>query len=546
MPDLFQTIFADGLAGFSAAAILALIFFGTFVSEDAACVLAGTLAANGRIALSAAITAAFLGIVVGDVLLYFAGRIFGQVVLESKYVSRFVSRSAIEHSSAWLNERGASAVFISRFITGLRLPTYLAAGAFRTSFASFLFYFIVAALVWTPLLVGAAYSGTSVSDSSIIAAAAVLIAIRVALKYSNWKNRRLFVGRIKRLVNWEFWPLQVFYAPVVFYVVCLAIRFRSLTVFTCANPAIPTGGLVGESKSEIYRRLGISEYALRHTLLSRSVSAEVGYTAAKEFMTVNELDFPVVLKPDRGERGRGVSIIPSDNELRRAFEDAKSDLFLQEFFDGVEASVFYYRYPDQPRGRIFSITEKRFPSVTGDGRSSIESLIMNDERAVCLARSYFEQNKKDLQYVPAKGEEFQIIDIGTHSRGAIFLEGSWLWTHKLESAIDGLCRGYDGFYFGRFDIRAKSFGDLRYGRFKIIELNGVSSESTNIYDPGFSLIAAYGTLFAQWRIAFEIGEQNRRRGAHPTPFRELIRTIFGYNTNMPETNTLERHFETCA
>jgi membrane protein DedA with SNARE-associated domain len=546
MPDLFQMIFADGAAGFSAAAIFALIFFGTLVSEDAACVLAGTLAANGRITLTVAITAAFLGIVVGDVLLYFAGRMFGEAVLGSKYVSRFVSPAAIERSSVWLNERGASAVFISRFITGLRLPTYLAAGAFRTGFASFLFYFIVAALVWTPLLVGAAYSGTSVSGSSIIAAAVILIAIRFALKYSNWKNRRLFVGRVKRLVNWEFWPLQVFYTPVVFYVAYLAIRFRSLTAFTCANPAIPTGGLAGESKNEIYLGLGESEYSLRHTLLSLSVSDEAGYTLAKEFMAINELYFPVVLKPDKGERGRGVSIVRCDEELRRAFEDAKSDLILQEFFDGAEASVFYYRYPDQPRGRIFSITEKRFPGVTGDGRSSIESLILNDERAVCLARSYFEQNKKDLQYVPAKGVDFQIIDIGTHSRGAIFLDGSWLWTHKLESTIDELCRGYDGFYFGRFDIRAKSFDDLRHGRFKIIELNGVSSESTNIYDPGFSLIAAYRTLFVQWRIAFEIGTQNWRQGARTTPFRELIRTIFGYNISVPKTNTLERPFETCA
>ncbi|HEV8593439.1 MAG TPA: DedA family protein, partial [Pyrinomonadaceae bacterium] len=206
MPDLFQMVFADGLAGFSTVAILALIFFGTFVSEDAACVFAGTLAANGRIALSAAITAAFLGIVAGDVLLYFAGRIFGGALLESKYVSRFIPGAAIERSSAWLNKRGASAVFVSRFVTGLRLPTYLAAGAFRTNFASFLFYFIVAALVWTPLLVGAAYTGTALSGRSILAAAVVLIAIRFALKYSNWKNRRLFVGRIKRLVKWEFWP----------------------------------------------------------------------------------------------------------------------------------------------------------------------------------------------------------------------------------------------------------------------------------------------------------------------------------------------------
>ena len=541
-------VFADGLAGFSGAAILALIFFGTFVSEDAACVFAGTLAANGRIALSAAITAAFLGIVVGDVLLYFAGRIFGGAVLGSKYVSRFVSRAAIERSSAWLNDRGASAVFVSRFITGLRLPTYLAAGAFRTNLASFLFYFIIAALVWTPLLVGAAYSGTAVSGRSIIAAAVVLIVIRITLKFSNWKNRRLFVGRLKRLVNWEFWPLQVFYAPVVLYVAYLAIRFRSITVFTCANPAMRTGGLVGESKNEIYLGLGDSEYSLRHAFLSSENSSKTNLESATDFMSAAGLDFPIVVKPDKGERGHGVSVLRVRDELRNAIEDICSDTILQEFFEGIEASIFYYRYPSESRGRIFSITEKRFPAVAGNGNSTVEELILKDERAVCLAKSYLEQNKKDLEYVPAIGEEFQIIDIGTHSRGAIFLDGSWLWTHKLESKIDEICRGYDGFFFGRFDIRSKSFDDLRRGEnFRVIELNGVSSESTNIYDPSFSLLDVYRTLFAQWRIAFEIGEQNRRRGARATPLCELIRAILGYNRNMLETSTANRRFEqTCA
>jgi len=54
----------------------------------------------------------------------------------------------------------------------------------------------------------------------------------------------------------EFWPPFVFYyPPVVAYIAYLGIRFRSWTLFTAANPAIPASGFVGESKSEILQHL---------------------------------------------------------------------------------------------------------------------------------------------------------------------------------------------------------------------------------------------------------------------------------------------------
>jgi len=64
------------------------------------------------------------------------------------------------------------------------------------------------------------------------------------------------------------------------------------------------------------------------------------------------------------------------------------------------------------------------------------------------------------------------------------------------------------------------------GRYiKVIELNGVTSEATHIYDPKMSLIDAYRVLFEQWRIAFEIGDRNRARGVRPIVIRELVRAV---------------------
>ena len=95
-------------------------------------------------------------------------------------------------------------------------------------------------------------------------------------------------------------------------------------------------------------------------------------------------------------------------------------------------------------------------------------------------------------------------------------------TEAMERAIDSLAQGFAGFYFGRFDIRTISLADFQQGQnFKIVELNGVTSEATSIYDPKNSLFTAYRVLFEQWRIAFEIGAQNRQRGTRPTPLWKL-------------------------
>ncbi len=128
--------------------------------------------------------------------------------------------------------------------------------------------------------------------------------------------------------------------------------------------------------------------------------------------------------------------------------------------------------------------------------------------------------------MPAAGERVKLVEIGNHCQGAIFTDGVALNTPELEAAVDRVSRGYPGFFFGRYDLRAPSLDDFRAGHnFKVIELNGVTSEATSIYDPAASLLAGYRTLFRQWRLAFEIGAANVRRGARPTPAREILRSL---------------------
>lgn len=547
-PESFKNLFAADL--FSARRMqelgpLALFFIlavSTFFSEDLACLTAGTLAAQGRINLALAIFACFLGIFIGDVLLFLLGRLGGTAVLKFRFVERFVTEKTLQKAARFLEKYGIWAIFLSRFTPGLRLPTYVLAGVLQTSFWKFTLFFFLATAFWTPILVGgSAWLGEEFFEipffednfwlGLIVFVSALFLIVKIGSKLTTWRNRRVFWGQINRRFYWEFWSLRVFYAPVFFYVLRLAVKHKSLTIFTAANPSIYAGGFVGESKTEILRGLRKSASARPHLLEFIKLDADLPNRAnlelARRFIESQNLRFPVAVKPDVGERGAGAGFARDFAELEKKISEAESDLIVQEFAEGSEFSVFYYRFPASEKGEIFSITEKKFPEVTGDGASTLEELILRDERAVCLARSYLEQNEEDLEIVLPEGAKRKIIDIGTHSRGAIFLDGERFKTPALERSIDEICQGYEGFYFGRFDLRVRSNEDFERGEnFKIIELNGVTSESTNIYDPKISLFAAYGILFRQWRIAFEIGAENSRRGIKPVSFSELLALTF--------------------
>jgi pimeloyl-ACP methyl ester carboxylesterase/membrane protein DedA with SNARE-associated domain len=515
---------------------------GTLVSEDLTSITAGILVAEGRINLGIAILACFAGIFGGDVLLFLSGRWIGRKALGWPPFSWWFRADALDSASAWLTRNGAAAIFLSRFVPGARLPTYFAAGALRTSAKAFLLYFLIAAAIWTPLIVGFSagvglpfmhsrlFGKQPLSVKLLVAGTVLFVLIRLGLILATYRGRRSLVRRWRRLTRWEFWPAYVFYAPVFAYILYLGARFRGLTLFTAANPAIPAGGFVGESKQEILERLGDMGGGVPYSMLLREGPSEARVRRAKLFLEEHELKFPVVLKPDAGQRGSGVAIIRSVAELEDYIAHANFSVIVQEYIPGVEFGIFYVRHPSENCGYILSITEKRMPVVVGDGRRSLEELILADERAVAMSSYYIGRNCKDAHRKLAAGEQFQLVEIGTHCRGAIFLDGGRHLTKALGEAIDRIAGRFAGFYFGRFDVRVPSSEDLEAGRsLKVVELNGVTSEATHIYDAKLSLAEAYGVLFKQWRLAFEIGNENRVRGAVPTSARKLFETLRLYH-----------------
>ncbi|HEX4947308.1 MAG TPA: alpha/beta fold hydrolase [Blastocatellia bacterium] len=550
--------------GVAALVLLLLIIVATFVTEDLTTISVGVMVAQGRIEFLFGTVACFLGIFIGDILLYLAGRYLGRPAVARAPLKWFVSEKAVAKSSAWFARQGVKVIFASRFVPGARLPTYFAAGLLHTKFWWFTFYFALACAVWTPLLVGlSAWLGDEVIKRvyfgqqhflliALLVGIVLLLLIKLLLRLAMWRGRRLLLSRWRRLTRWEFWPMWAFYPPVVGYLAYLAFKHRSLTLFTACNPAIPASGFVGESKTQILNLMNstangseqsaehatrtegplatargtVPGFIPRYQLIPASLTIGERIAQAQQFLQAQQLNYPIILKPDAGERGKDVRVIRSDEELVQYFRDFAHDTILQEYVPGDEFGVFYYRYPNEARGHIFSITEKKFPVVLGDGKSTLEQLILNDERAVCMAQFYCDKQGERLYDVIPAGERIQLVEIGAHSKGTIFLDGTRYKTDALEAAMDRIAQSFDGFYFGRFDLRVPSLDALQQGRdLKIIELNGVTSEATSIYDPKNSVFDAYRVLCAQWRIAFEIGRQNRARGINLTSPRELTATV---------------------
>ena len=136
--------------------LMLTIALATLISEDLTCVGAGLLVARGALGLTPALAACFLGILGGDLLLYGSGRAFGSRVVRVAPFRWLIAEADLTRGRAWFAQRGPAAILGSRFVPGLRFPTYVAAGLLRAPFRPVLAWFAIAAALWVPILVGSA------------------------------------------------------------------------------------------------------------------------------------------------------------------------------------------------------------------------------------------------------------------------------------------------------------------------------------------------------------------------------------------------------
>lgn len=309
---------------------------------------------------------------------------------------------------------------------------------------------------------------------------------------------------------------------MVLYWFFLSLKARAFVFFHAANPAIELGGLFGESKWAILKQIPPKWIPRTFLVLPGTPMEEV-----RTHMEGLGIDFPVIVKPDVGERGFLVEKVHSDEALQQYLGAAPVSLLIQEYVSHpTEVSILYHRLPGDTHGKITSLTLKEFLTVKGDGTSTLETLIKSFPRALLQWPTLRDVYRDSLGAVLPEGEEKILVPIGNHSRGTMFLDGKAHIDERLTEVFDHISQQIPGIYYGRFDIRCKSLESLKAGQdFSILEINGVKSEPTHIYQPGFSLWKAFGTLFHHWDIIYQISIANHRRGVAFPSFWPTLRAL---------------------
>jgi hypothetical protein len=311
-----------------------------------------------------------------------------------------------------------------------------------------------------------------------------------------------------RARHWEYWPSYLIYGPLYLYWLWLSIKARSFFFFSAANPGIKNAGFAQEGKSDIYKLIPQRYYPRTQFYHSGRAPEALISKLDKRRMT-----FPLIAKPDMGERGIQVKLLHTVADLKNYCQLSKVDFIVQEYIDHeLEAGIFYYRIPGEQRGHISGIVGKEFLSVTGDGKSTIAMLLEQQDRALLQLPFLRQTQGAALDVILEEGISQIVVPYGNHSRGALFIDLSERINGSLTNVIDAVCKQIPGFYYGRLDIKFKSWEALNKGNeFSIIELNGAGSEPTHIYDPGHSLFFAWKEVCRHWDLLYRISRLNAKR-----------------------------------
>lgn len=523
------------------------VFLATLIHEDTAIVSGAYLMHNQGMTLPVAMATLMSGVIAGDFGIYGLGILAARVVP----LRRFVLGRITPARRDWLDSNLMPTLVACRIAPGLLFPTFLTCGFLSVPFRRFAMGVVSTAVIYVPLMLLAVLAiGDDVIERLGMWGWGALLLVMVAIgavRKRIWPARAIPLAEIPplppthpgmpplsrdqvRVAPSEEIPVIPYYTPVALQWFWLALRYRSLTLPTAANPSIEAGGLLGESKAACLSLAGITAqpFVARWAALTRHAGCDLSPTLADARCALEQagLDYPFIVKPDIGWRGFGVRLIKDESELAGYLKDypGGENLLLQEFLPWPgEAAIFWLRRPGQTHGEIFSLTLRYFPFVVGDGVATIRQLIETCPRMSWKAKELCAGNASRLDHIPADGECVRLAVVGSNRVAGLYINGITHATPALRARMDEICGDLREFHFGRLDVRFETIEQLRQGTgFKVVEINGAGAEAVHIWDPDYPVLQGYRTLFRQQELMFAIGAANRARGFQPMTARELI------------------------
>lgn len=192
---------ADLIERFTYVGIFLVLFaagLGVPIPEEIPVFAAGVLASENVVRWWAALGVCLIGVMAGDVTLYWIGHHWGEHILEWRITRYVLTKEREGMMIRAYQKHGIKIVFTARFVAGFRAAAFLTAGVVRIPFWKFFIADGMAALVGVPVGFGVAYLFTDqlpaimrgVHKVERLAAMILLAAVAVAIGYLAYRKSR--------------------------------------------------------------------------------------------------------------------------------------------------------------------------------------------------------------------------------------------------------------------------------------------------------------------------------------------------------------------
>ena len=145
---------------FSYGGLLIVLLLGSLgfpIPEEVPIVAAGMLSHQQMMRWWLALPTCIVGVFAGDLILYWAGRHWGERVLDQPLIGRLLTRARLEQIQVGYRRRGVLIVFLARNVMGLRAAAFVGAGVVGLPFWKFAAADGAAIAYGVPLNFGLAY-----------------------------------------------------------------------------------------------------------------------------------------------------------------------------------------------------------------------------------------------------------------------------------------------------------------------------------------------------------------------------------------------------
>lgn len=318
---------------------------------------------------------------------------------------------------------------------------------------------------------------------------------------------------LRKIYMWlyqrEYRPNKYFRIPIYFIWARYAIQAKHPFFFSVINPGVKSLWFLDDPKTDTYKLLD-KKYYPQSIILQLPISEE----NIKKVITNHSLEYPIIIKPDGDSvQGNNVYLIQEQKDWKKYLKKLPHWAYLlQEYITGEEYSIYYYRYPDKKDGNILGVTKKIYPTIVGDGKSTVWEIIKNHDRYNRYYILFKNQYNVNMEEILPLWISKELATIWNHCKWSLFLDRSSHASIELTKHIDKIFSN-SNLYLFRLDVKGKSREEISNGKFKIIESNnGVFAEPTYMYDPDYKIINAYKQISKIWHHWYHIAIYNSRKG----------------------------------